>query len=80
MQDFARCLVDYDGSRFEEMDKAGIDISVLSAATPGVRREPNAAVAVRKAKEANEFLAKTIQRHPARYAGFARYQLLRNLP
>ena len=71
MKDFAKRLVDFDGLRLEEMDKAGVDISVLSATTPGVQVEPNATVAVRKAKEVNDFLATAIQRHPTRYAGFA---------
>jgi 2,3-dihydroxybenzoate decarboxylase len=51
------------------MDKPGIDISVLSATTPGAQREPNAAVAVRQAREANDFLAKAIERHPSRCNG-----------
>jgi 2,3-dihydroxybenzoate decarboxylase len=66
-----RRLAELDGMRLEEMDEAGVDLSVLSATTPGVQVEPNARVSVQKAKDANDFLAKAIQRHPTRYAGFA---------
>lgn len=64
-------LLEFDNLRLEEMDEYGIDISVLSVTTPGVQVEPDRNVAVRKAKEANDILAKAIQRHPSRYAGFA---------
>jgi hypothetical protein len=55
MEDFKKRLADFDGLRLEEMDKAGVDISVLSATTPGVQVEPNATVAVRKAREHPNF-------------------------
>ena len=56
MADFAKRLIDFDDLRLEEMDKAGVDISVLSATTPGVQVEPNATVAVPKAKEVSQQL------------------------
>ena len=36
---FLKKLSDFDEIRLEEMDKAGIDISVLSLTDPGVQRE-----------------------------------------
>ncbi|MEO8119880.1 MAG: amidohydrolase family protein [Rhodoferax sp.] len=68
-------LVDFDNQRLEEMDKNGIDISVLSVTTPGVQLEPDRAIAVRKAKEVNDLLATVIQRHPTRFSGFAHLAL-----
>jgi 2,3-dihydroxybenzoate decarboxylase len=75
MQYFKERLFDFDNLRLEEMDKYGIDISVLSVTSPGVQVEPDRKVAVRKAKEANDILAEAIQRHPSRYAGFAHLPL-----
>jgi 2,3-dihydroxybenzoate decarboxylase len=61
--------------RLEAMDKAGIDLAVLSVTTPGVQAEVDTAVAIKRAHEANDFLAKEIQKHPTRYAGFAHLPL-----
>ncbi len=68
-------LVDFEQLRLEEMDKYGIDVSVLSVTTPGVQMEPNRDVAVKKAKETNDFLASMIQKHPTRFSGFAHIAL-----
>jgi len=75
MQYFKERLFDLDNLRLEEMDKYGIDLSVLNVTTPGVQVEPDAKVAVRKAKEANDILAAAVQAHPTRYAGFAHLPL-----
>ena len=75
MQYIKERLLDFDNLRLEEMDKYGIDISVLSVAAPGVQVEPDRNVGVRKAKQANDILANAIQRHPTRYAGFAHLPL-----
>ena len=66
-----RRLTDFDDLRLETMDKAGIAKAVLSVSGPGVQAERDPAVATRKAREANDFLAEQIARHPDRYAGFA---------
>jgi 2,3-dihydroxybenzoate decarboxylase len=63
-------LSDFGDSRIEPMDKAGIAKSVLALAGPGVQVEPDAAVAIRMAAGANDYLAKEIQKRPDRYAGF----------
>jgi 2,3-dihydroxybenzoate decarboxylase len=69
--DIERRLVDFDELRLETMDKAGIDLAILSVTTPGVQAERDAKTAVRLAQDANDVLAKEVQKRPKRYAGFA---------
>jgi len=64
-------LLDLGGSRLDAMNRAGIERSVLSLTGPGVQREPDTAVARRKACELNDLLAGEIQKQPRRYSGFA---------
>jgi len=67
-----RRLVDTESLRIEEMDKAGIELSILSFYSPGIQAETDPDVAVQASKQANDFLCeKVIARHPDRYAGFA---------
>jgi 2,3-dihydroxybenzoate decarboxylase len=69
--DIEKRLGDFDQLRLETMDKAGIDVAVLSVTTPGVQSEPDAKLAVRLARSANDLLAREVQKRPRRYAGFA---------
>jgi 2,3-dihydroxybenzoate decarboxylase len=70
--DVRRRLIDTESLRLEAMDKAGIELSILSFNSPGIQAETDAADAVRAAREANDFLSdNVIARHPDRYAGFA---------
>jgi len=69
--DIEQRLADFDQLRLETMDKAGIDLAVLSVTTPGVQAEPHGPTAVRLAREANDLLAQQVQKRPKRYAGFA---------
>ena len=69
--DIERRLADFDGLRLETMDKAGIDLAVLSVTTPGVQAEKDAKTATRLARDANDLLAREVQKRPKRYAGFA---------
>lgn len=64
-------LADFDEIRIAAMDQAGIDFAVLSQTGPSVQAEPDAAVAMRRARESNDFLAAQIARHPTRFGGFA---------
>jgi 5-carboxyvanillate decarboxylase len=64
------CL-DVDEIRLKVMDEAGIDMQVLSFSSPGVEGMDNADDATEMARKTNNELAKIIQRHPTRYAGFA---------
>jgi len=69
--DLNACLTDFGERRIAAMDKAGIARAVLAIAGPGVQVERDAATAVRRARESNDFLAKEIQKRPDRYSGLA---------
>ncbi|QFR34947.1 amidohydrolase family protein [Ancylobacter sp. TS-1] len=69
--DIERRLADFDELRLEMMDRAGIDLMVLSVTTPGVQGVRDTAEAIRLARSANDFLAREVQKRPSRYAGFA---------
>lgn len=69
--DIGRRLVDLGDLRLEAMDAAGIDLSVLSLTLPGIQGEKEPATAVRLARQANDFLAREVQKRPQRYGGFA---------
>src|SRR5262249_52158114 len=64
-------LTDFGEMRLEAMDKAGIERCVLSIAGPGVQAERDTKTACDKAREANDLLAREIDKRPKRYAGFA---------
>jgi 2,3-dihydroxybenzoate decarboxylase len=64
-------LTDFGEMRLEAMDKAGIERCVLSVAGPGVQAERDTKTACDKALEANDLLAREIDKRPKRYAGFA---------
>jgi len=69
--DVKRRLADFDGLRLETMDRAGIDLAVLSVAGPGAQAERDAKLATRLARESNDMLAREVRKRPDRYAGFA---------
>jgi 2,3-dihydroxybenzoate decarboxylase len=70
--DVRRRLVETESLRIESMDKAGIELSILSFFSPGIQAETDPGVAVQHAKRANDFLCENVMaRHPDRYAGFA---------
>jgi 2,3-dihydroxybenzoate decarboxylase len=64
-------LVDFGEMRLVAMDEAGIARAVLGLAGPGVQAERDTAIAVRRARMANDFLAREIEKRPDRYSGFA---------
>jgi 2,3-dihydroxybenzoate decarboxylase len=68
---FIRLLEDFTSQRIAAMDKAGIDIFVLSQTSPGVQVEKDTQTAVRLARATNDYLHEQIQRQPKRYRGFA---------
>ena len=63
-------LADIGALRIEDMDKNGIDLSVVSVTTPGVQMEPDRDKAVNGAKHLNDLLATQVQLYPTRFAGF----------
>ncbi len=64
-------LLDTDGARLAEMDATDTEIAVLSLTTPGLQGVRDATDAPRLAREWNDHLARTIERHPDRLKGFA---------
>ena len=56
--------------RIGRMDAAGVDVQVLSVTTPGTQ-VLDAAEAVPLARDANDFLADALRRHPDRFAALA---------
>jgi predicted TIM-barrel fold metal-dependent hydrolase len=63
-------LCDVGEKRIAEMDAAGIDMQVLSLTSPGIE-QVEAADAMVLAREANDFLADSVEKNPSRLAGFA---------
>jgi 2,3-dihydroxybenzoate decarboxylase len=63
-------LEDYD-RRIAIMDQYHLDFMVLSLSGPGVQVEKDEAVAIKRSKFANDFLATEIQKRPTRFGGFA---------
>lgn len=70
-EELGRRLADIDSLRLQEMDRAGIALTILSQTGPGVQGEPDRATAIRSAAQNNDYLASRIVRHPTRFAGFA---------
>jgi 2,3-dihydroxybenzoate decarboxylase len=64
-------LQDFGDHRLSIMDRHHIDFVVLSLAGPGVQVEKEPAVALKKSKSVNDFLATEIQKRPQRFGGFA---------
>jgi 2,3-dihydroxybenzoate decarboxylase len=64
-------LGEFGDLRIAQMDRDGIARAVLSIAGPGVQIERDTAIAVRRARESNDFLAREITKRPDRYSGFA---------
>ena len=61
---------DLGAERLAHMDAAGVDVQVLSFGSPGPQAFA-AEVAIPMARDANDRLHQAIQKHPARFAGFA---------
>lgn len=64
-------LQDLGERRLSAMDSIGVETAVLSLSGPGVQAEPVTAVAIRKAKECNDFLAPIMANSRGRYSGLA---------
>jgi len=71
---FAHCesrLPEMGEIRLAEMDRGGIEVSVLSLTVPGAQSDIPTAEANALARRANDFLARHVALHPSRFAGFA---------
>jgi 2,3-dihydroxybenzoate decarboxylase len=63
---------DLDAGRLADMDKQGIERSILSCFNFGsVQLDPDSARAVEMARRMNDILAERIKKHPDRFLGFA---------
>ncbi|MFJ4438990.1 amidohydrolase family protein [Streptomyces sp. NPDC088923] len=69
--DWFKRLPDITEYRLADMDANGVTMQVLSLTPPGVQMQPDAAIAVRDAKVANDALAEIIAAHPTRFGGLA---------
>src|ERR1700689_4123733 len=68
--DLTTRLRDFDALRLKEMDKAGIDIQVLSHGAPSTQKLA-ADIAVDLPRRVNDRLHALVARRPARFAAFA---------
>ncbi len=71
LAELGRRLTDFDGERLQDMDENGIDYVILSQTGPGVQAELDPAVALRRSRENNDFLAERVARNSKRFGGFA---------
>ncbi|MEM4382765.1 MAG: amidohydrolase family protein [Candidatus Caldarchaeum sp.] len=63
-------LLDFEKTRLEIMDKAGVKVQVLSLSTPGCE-QLDVRTATRLASDTNNQLASIIEKHPDRFVGLA---------
>lgn len=69
--DFTRQILDLGAERLERMDRAGIELAVLSLHAPGVQAILDAEEALAVARRANDRMAEVVAEHPGRFAAFA---------
>jgi predicted TIM-barrel fold metal-dependent hydrolase len=69
-QDVERRLLDPEAC-VREMDRAGIEMCIMSLTSPGVQSVVNAAKAEELARSANDYAATFIKQFPGRFAAFA---------
>lgn len=67
---------DLHNKRVEEMDAAGIDVSILSLSAAGIEGLADPEEAKTKAHRINDFLAEQVERSRGRFLGFASVPLL----
>lgn len=66
-----RRMADLHDKRIEEMDAAGIDVSILSLTSAGIEGIADTAHAVKAARQVNDGLAEEIAKSRGRFEGFA---------
>lgn len=64
-------LVDIHQTRLAEMDKAGIEMMLLSLNAPAVQAMPDVRQAIQLARHANDYLAEQVAKSPDRFQGLA---------
>lgn len=68
---FRANILDVGSGRIAEMDRGGVEISILSLAAPGIQSILSTAQAISMARRANDYLAEQITKNPKRLKGFA---------
>ncbi len=69
--EFTREILDTDERRLDTMDRAGIELALLSLNAPGVQAILDTEEAVEIARKANDHMARAVAKHPDRYAALA---------
>jgi len=64
-------LLDVADGRLRLMDKAGIELAIISLNAPAVQARPDTALAIDIARRANDQLAELVAAHPDRFRAFA---------
>lgn len=64
-------MQDMGSGRIAEMDRGGVELSILSLPGPGIQAIPNIAQAIATARRSNDYLAERIAKYPKRLKGFA---------
>ncbi len=70
-RDVRRRLLDVHDMRLADMDRHGIEMTILSLNSPAVQGILDVGEAIETARRANDALAGEIAKHPDRFAGFA---------
>jgi 2,3-dihydroxybenzoate decarboxylase len=68
---FQRRILDLGDVRLSEMDKNGIEFTIVSLNSPAVQAIVDTAKAIELSRRANDKLAELVARRPDRFAGFA---------
>ena len=69
--EFTDDILDLDDKRITYMDKAGIELAILSLNAPAIQSILDTDVAIETSRKANDTLAEAIKRHPGRYLALA---------
>jgi len=69
--EFSRQILDIGEERLAGMDRNGIEFTILSLNAPAIQAMLDTRKAIEVSKRANDRIAETVARHPARFAGFA---------
>ena len=64
-------LLDFDTTRLQAMDEAGVDKVLLSLTTFGIQAITDRGEAQETARTVNDYLAERVRKHPTRYVGMA---------
>ena len=69
--EFSQEILDLDERRLGAMDRAGIQMAILSLNAPGVQALLDREEAVEISRKSNDRMADAVKKHPDRYAALA---------